>query len=253
MLKMSWPETVSSRSRGRYGGSEHPKWRYGPGGWKGGRVTLGRGDRTIEEVEQPQKKSTADWRVSARDAIATKRRKGSHNRCMPPGTAEGGEAAGQSDHRSVLREDAGNRPFQQIRETTGKVEKEFSAEKISEDTRMQQLYSATQWRPAHCGFFWLRQKEQRRVGRSLRLLRPGRLQGRSTTSRVATEGEGNNCVVGEATTVAGEAECYGRNDEGYSSGQRGCWEGGLRPRGEEGEDAVVAGEMVAEGEGSGCG
>ncbi|RWW43307.1 hypothetical protein BHE74_00051041 [Ensete ventricosum] len=56
-----------------------------------------------------------------------------------------------SDHRSVSREDAGNRPFQQIRETVGKVEKEFSTEKIGEDTRMQQLYSAAQWRPAHCG------------------------------------------------------------------------------------------------------
>ncbi|RWW74797.1 hypothetical protein BHE74_00017242 [Ensete ventricosum] len=51
------------------GGSERPRWRCGPGGWKGGRVTLDRGDRTVKKVEErPQKKSAIDWRGRNRAA-----------------------------------------------------------------------------------------------------------------------------------------------------------------------------------------
>ncbi|RRT63554.1 hypothetical protein B296_00042611 [Ensete ventricosum] len=61
--------------------------RGGAGGWKGRRVTLGRGDRTVKEVEeQPQEKSAIDWRASTTDAMATKRSKRSHSRRLPPGT-----------------------------------------------------------------------------------------------------------------------------------------------------------------------
>ncbi|RWW77851.1 hypothetical protein BHE74_00013959 [Ensete ventricosum] len=89
-----------------------------------------------------------------------------------------------------------------------------------------------------------------RVGRSLRLLRPVRLQGMeraaaaaaivgvggddgseccgwlqqrgSIASRVATEGEGSSCVAGEAATVVGEAECYNRERRGLKEENRGC-------------------------------
>ncbi|RWW34620.1 hypothetical protein GW17_00000606 [Ensete ventricosum] len=51
------------------GGSERSRWRCGPGGWKGGRVILGRGDRTVKKVEErPQKKSAIDWRGRNRAA-----------------------------------------------------------------------------------------------------------------------------------------------------------------------------------------
>ncbi|RWW06980.1 hypothetical protein GW17_00029653 [Ensete ventricosum] len=75
----------SERSRGV--GAERRCWRLAAGGWKGRRVTLGRGDRTVEEVEeQPQEKSAIDRRASTRDAMATKRSKRSHSRRLPPGT-----------------------------------------------------------------------------------------------------------------------------------------------------------------------
>ncbi|RRT61040.1 hypothetical protein B296_00021700 [Ensete ventricosum] len=68
-----------------------------------GPVTLGRGARTVEEVEeQPQKKPAADWRASARDAMEIKKRKGSHSRRLPLGSAEGGEAARQVAVRRAL-------------------------------------------------------------------------------------------------------------------------------------------------------
>ncbi|RWW01706.1 hypothetical protein GW17_00035240 [Ensete ventricosum] len=70
--------------------------RGGASSRKGGRVTLGRGDKTIEEVEErSQEKLVANWRVSTRDAMAIKRSKGSHNKCLPSGTTEGGEAIGR--------------------------------------------------------------------------------------------------------------------------------------------------------------
>ncbi|RWW76984.1 hypothetical protein BHE74_00014884 [Ensete ventricosum] len=70
--------------------------RGGASSRKGGRVTLGRGDKTIEEVEErSQEKLVANWRVSTRDAMAIKRSKGSHNKLLPPGTTEGGEAIGR--------------------------------------------------------------------------------------------------------------------------------------------------------------
>ncbi|RZR92659.1 hypothetical protein BHM03_00021017 [Ensete ventricosum] len=70
--------------------------RGGASSWKGGRVTLGRGDKTVEEVEErSQEKLVANWRVSTRDAMAIKRSKGSHYKLLPPGTTEGGEAIGR--------------------------------------------------------------------------------------------------------------------------------------------------------------
>ncbi|RWW47897.1 hypothetical protein BHE74_00046077 [Ensete ventricosum] len=218
-------------------------------------VTLGRGDITVEEVEkQSQKKAATDWRASARDAMATKRRKGSHNKRLPPGTAKGGEAAGQvavcwalviathdrtrwsqgakgplfpSHCRRREEEDAAAVEVWSTRVAAAAIEEEKGSGKQHgrEGVEGGSLTAIAKGWPA-AGEVDSEQSSCRMRGQQLR-------------------GRGGSDGVGQA-------ECCDREQGGQYQGIAallGRWAAAVRG----GRcDTVAAGEMVAEGEGSGC-